>query len=503
MNLKASSKARTTALVAGAALFGSVTGASITLATRAAPPHAATVDRALLRPAAFQNGGASLADVVQSILPAVVQIQVREKAQPGPVGAPMDGPFGDLFRQFFGANGPDAETAPPDEVLGSGFIISSDGLVVTNNHVVDGNGEIRVKLADGRELPATLVGRDDKTDLAVLRMRTSGRTPVLNWGDSDHLRIGDDVIAVGSPFGLGGTVTKGIVSGRGRQIGAGPYDEFIQVDAPINQGNSGGPLLDGSGRVVGVNTAIFTPSGGSVGIGFAIPANVAHAIVAQIVAHGRVARGQIGVQVQDVTPEIADSLGRDGMQGALVAAVVPNSTAAQAGLKPGDVITSFDGQPVKDAHDLSKFVAASPAGARARVALIRGGHGMTAMLRVAAMAGAGAGVERANLASPAPSQQSLQILGFTVRATSPELNAEAGQPQTARGLIITTVDPASRSAEEGIRPGDLISAVNNTPVATPKELAASVSAARHAGRNHILLSVARGDEQAFVPVPIG
>ncbi|WP_166430514.1 S1C family serine protease [Polymorphobacter arshaanensis] len=326
------------------------------------PPARTSQVAALVAPAVK---GGSLADMVAAVGPSVVQIVVK------PTGGfhPM---------QFEGQPG----EAPSQGGLGSGFIVDAKGIVVTNNHVVGDAQTVTVQLSDGRELSGRVLGRDKQTDLAVVQIEGSGDFTPVAWGDSDHTRVGDPIFAVGSPFGLGSTVTSGIISARGREIGAGPYDDFLQVDAAINSGNSGGPLFDASGRVIGVNTAIFSPSGGNVGIGFAIPAQMAHRVVEQIVANGHVARGRIGVALQAVTPDIARAIGAPDTKGALIAQVDPNGTAAQAELQSGDIVRSFGGQPVDDSRDLARLVADAKAGTTVRVAIVRRGQLMDVQLRV-------------------------------------------------------------------------------------------------------------------------
>ncbi|MGL4541463.1 MAG: S1C family serine protease, partial [Polymorphobacter sp.] len=303
---------------------------------------AVTPAPALRAPAAVSG---DLADMVATVVPAVVQVQVTglRRRTPGVI-SPDDS---EGLPRFYD-DAPRAEEDAADEVLGSGFIVDAKGLVVTNAHVVEGGSKIRVRLASGREIAAELIGVDTKTDLAVLRISGDGAAlPTVSWGESDKVRVGDAIFAVGSPFGLGSTVTSGIVSGRGREIGEGPYDDFLQIDAAINQGNSGGPLFDRYGHVIGVNTAIFSPSdsGGNVGIGFAIPAHMVQQVVRQLVANGRVIRGQIGISIQPVTEDIAESMGLPKAQGALVAGVSPNSPAARGGVRIGDIITRFGDAP--------------------------------------------------------------------------------------------------------------------------------------------------------------
>jgi serine protease Do len=298
-------------------------------------------------------------DLIEQVSPAVVQISAKQvMTSESPAGTEKnsvpehfrDGPFKDFFERYFNDRSPRKFQRPQGRraAIGSGFIIDEDGIVVTNNHVIGSAKEITVTLKDGRELSAELLGSDEKTDLAVLRIETDTALPAVAWGDSDKARVGDWVLAVGNPFGLGGTATVGIVSARGRDIGAGPYDDFIQVDAPINSGNSGGPLFDQSGRVIGVNTAIYSPNGGNVGIGFAIPAELAKQVVAQLQEKGSVERGWLGIRIQPVTPEIAESLGLDEPEGALIASVNENSPAEKAGLRQGDVILGFDNEKIKD-----------------------------------------------------------------------------------------------------------------------------------------------------------
>jgi serine protease Do len=325
------------------------------------------------------NGG-SLADMVERVGPAVVQIEARIGDQVSEMA--FDGlPFGVDPRSPFGGRG----NGQPEMAVGSGFVIDASGIVVTNNHVVENAQQITVKLSDGRELPGRVLGRDPKTDLAVVKIDGGGPFEAIAWGDSDHARVGDDIFAVGSPFGLGNTVTSGIVSARGREIGAGPYDDFLQVDAPINSGNSGGPLFNAAGHVIGVNTAIFSPSGGNVGIGFAIPSRLAQSVVAQIVKEGHVSRGRIGVALQPLNPEIAQQLGLSDTKGALIADVESGGPAATAGLQRGDVVTAFNGRPIPDSRELARAVASAKPGATLSADFIRDGHDSRVNLRIAEM----------------------------------------------------------------------------------------------------------------------
>jgi serine protease Do len=318
-------------------------------------------------PGSLVKGG-SLADMVSAVGPSVVQIVVKPSA-------------GMQQMQFGGMPDQAPQEAPTQGGLGSGFIVDAKGIVVTNNHVVGNAQTVAVQLSDGRELVGRVLGRDKQTDLAVVQIEGGGSYKAVRWGDSDHARVGDPVFAVGSPFGLGSTVTSGIVSARGREIGAGPYDDFLQVDAAINSGNSGGPLFDDTGQVIGVNTAIFSPSGGNVGIGFAIPARMAQHVAQQIVANGHVARGRIGVALQTMTADIARQLGTVDAKGALIAAVDPDGTAAQS-LQPGDIVRQFNGKDINDSRDLARLVADAKAGSAVKVAIMRRGQPLELQLRV-------------------------------------------------------------------------------------------------------------------------
>ncbi len=478
------------------AMVGSGVGITAALKLRDRDTAATAPVPAAVRAPAPASG--DLADMVATVVPAVVQVQVTGLRRHTPGVISPDG--SDSLRRFYD-DAPQGEAPDADEVLGSGFIVDSKGLVVTNAHVVEGGSKIRVRLASGREVGAELVGVDSKTDLAVLRIAGDGAAlPTVKWGDSDKVRVGDAIFAVGSPFGLGSTVTSGIVSGRGREIGEGPYDDFLQIDAAINQGNSGGPLFDRYGHVIGVNTAIYSPSdsGGNVGIGFAIPAHMVQQVVRQLVTHGRVIRGQIGISIQPVTEDIAESMGLKEAQGALVAGVTPDSPAARGGLRIGDIITRFGGSPVIDARDLTRLVAESTIGEPRPVEVLRDGKRLK--LQVAAMSAERPVLAAAPVALPAAS--SADMLGLVVTRTTPELNARAEQPPRATGLMITRVDPTSSGFDRGLEVGDLIIAANHARVERPDQLKGAVAAAARAGRRNILLEVLRGDEHAFVAVPL-
>ncbi len=398
---------------------------------------------------------------------------------------PQAGPFGDFFRQFFG----DMPRTLRTHSLGSGFLIRADGYVVTNNHVVDGATDITVKLSDGRQFPAKIIGRDKKTDLALLKI-DADNVPTVTFGDSDTLQVGEPVMAIGNPFGLEGTVTTGIVSAKGRVIGEGPYDNFIQTDASINPGNSGGPLVNAAGQVVGIDTAIYSQSGGSVGIGFAIPINVAKTILPQLEAKGHVTRGWLGVSIQPVTPDLAKAMQLPKDQGALVAQVQPDSPAATAGVKAGDVIVAYDGHPVAKASDLPSLVAATPLGTTATMQVVRDGKTVSLTARIAELAEPGQVAE----ATPAREQ-----LGLTVQPLTPTLAKQLGTPDKA-GVVVAEVKEGSPAAEAGIQPGDVLVQVNRKPVTSMSELRQALAAQKPGAP--MLVQVHRKDASLFVAIAV-
>jgi serine protease Do len=383
--------------------------------------------------------------------------------------------------------------------LGSGFIVDAEGYVVTNHHVVERADRIQVITNDGQRHDAELVGSDAKTDLAVLKIESSEPLPYARFGDSDSTRIGDWVIAIGNPFGLGGTATTGIVSARGRDIRSGPFDDFLQVDAPINQGNSGGPLFDLSGRVIGVNTAIYSPNGGNVGIGFAIPAKQATPIIDQLKISGHVERGWLGVQIQAVTEEIAEGLGLDEPHGALVASVVSGSPAEKAGIRAGDVIIGFNGDDIERLKDLTRKVAeASPetpstievwrSGERERFSLVLGKNPEEAA--IAARAGSKRG------ASSTPR------LGLTLAGLDPEARQRYRVDENIQGALIVGVEPQSPAAKTGIQEGDVVTMVGQKAISGPGEAIDAINKASQKNRKRVLLQVARGNVRQFVAVPL-
>ncbi|MEZ5935758.1 MAG: DegQ family serine endoprotease [Alphaproteobacteria bacterium] len=415
------------------------------------------------------------ADLVEKVSPAVVTVEVTGKAErqmgglqqsPFPEGSPFD----DFFKRF-GLPTPGPQAPSPGERLhglGSGFVIDQDGYIVTNNHVIDKAEKVQVKFADGRELDARVVGADAATDVALLKIEDGGSLPLVTLGNSDKVRVGDTVLAVGNPFGLGGTVTAGIVSALGRDIDAGPYVDFIQTDAAINRGNSGGPLFDVNGEVIGINSVILSPSGGSVGVGFAIPSNLVKTIVAQLKDTGTVERGWLGVTIQSITPDIADAMSLDEAKGALVANVAPGSPSDGV-LKQGDVIESFNGQVVATSQALPKLVAAAPVGERAEIGILRGGRSETVEVEIGQLPSA----QMAALGGePAAPEQSF---GLALAPLTPEMRQSLGLDQLAQGVAVTDVDPSGPAADAGIRPGDVIEQVGSKPVRTPQEVQAAIA----------------------------
>ncbi len=427
--------------------------------------------------------------VAQADTPAVVNIsttQVVKNPLAFDQGSPND-PLQGFFHQFFG-NVPRTFRA---HSLGSGFIIRADGYVVTNNHVVDGATDITVKLSDGRKFAASVVGRDEKTDLALLKI-TAQNLPVLAFGNSDGLQVGEPVMAIGNPFGLEGTVTTGIVSAKGRVIGEGPYDDFIQTDASINPGNSGGPMVNQAGQVVGINTAIVSQSGGSVGIGFAIPINEAKSILPQLQAQGHVTRGWLGVSIQSVTADLAKAFHLEKDQGALVAQVLPDSPAAKAGLQAGDVIVAFDGHPIAKSSDLPHLVAATPVGRTATVQVLRDGKPRTVTAEIAALPEP---QQAAEAASPGRER-----LGLSIQPLTSALAKKLEVPDKA-GLVVAGVKDGSPADEAGIQPGDVIVQVNRKPVRTVLELRQALAAQKPG--EPTLFQIHRKDASLFVAVQTG
>src|SRR5271170_5076303 len=451
-------------------------------------------------------GPASFADVVDRVKPAVVSVKVKltdadpvddedSDGIPGMPDIPKNSPFYRFFRHFGMPDGNDGadrgDHTPPHhhfaQAQGSGFFISGDGYIVTNNHVVDHASEVTVTTAEGKSMSAKVIGVDSKTDLALLKAEGSN-FPYVKFA-AHTPRVGDWVIAVGNPFGLGGTVTAGIVSARGRDIGSGPYDDFLQIDAPVNHGNSGGPTFNAEGEVVGVNTAIFSPSGGSVGIGFAIASDVVKNVVQQLKDNGSVTRGWIGVQIQNVTADLADDLGLKEQTGALVAAAQRDSPAAAAGVKSGDVITVVDGETVADPHDLARRIAALGPKKTVKLALIRNGSPMTIDVTLGTMpADKTANAESRN--SDDNGGSALAKLGLTLRPAH-------GQD----GVVVTEVDPDGAAADKGLKQGDVILEVAGKSVNRPADVVDAIDAAKSGGKKSVLVRVKSNDGERYLTLP--
>ena len=409
-----------------------------------------------------------------------------EAQLPGP-GAPLD----EFFRDFFGEKGaPGGPNPPPSRVasLGSGFIVDPSGLIVTNNHVIANAEQITVTLSDDTTLQAEVIGRDAVTDLALLKVEPKALLPAASWGDSTKARVGDWVLAIGNPFGLGGTVTSGIISATARDIHSGPYDDFLQTDASINRGNSGGPMFNLSGEVIGINTAIFSPSGGSIGIGFAIPSAFARPIIDQLKATGKVERGWIGARIQPVTDDIAEAVGLDKSRGAMIGAIDAASPAAQAKLQPGDVILAFDGKPIERSRQLPRLVADTAPETVVKLSVWRDGKDQEVEIKVAAL--------NPNRPAPPPPEPekpkpppSIDALGLKLTKLTAELRKQFSLPETAKGVVITEVPQNSPGAAQGLRPGDLVVAVGHDAVRSLEEMQQKVAAAKKSGRKNALLRV--------------
>ena len=449
---------------------------------------------------AVAAGPASVADLAEGLLDAVVNVSTSQKVEaPSQVPIPKlpeGSPFQDFFDQFMDRQGKGSDRPQRVQSLGSGFVIDPSGIIVTNNHVIEGADEITVNFSDGSKLKAEVLGRDKKTDLAVLKVKPTKPLKAVELGDSNKIRVGDWVMAIGNPFGLGGTVTLGIVSARNRNINAGPYDDFIQTDAAINRGNSGGPLFDMDGKVIGINTAIISPSGGSIGIGFAIPSSTATHVINQLRQFGETRRGWIGVRIQEVTDDIAEGLGLPSAKGALVAGVTDNGPAAKGGIEPGDVIITFDGRPVPKMSDLPRMVADTEVGKAVDVVVIRKGKEETLKItleRLDEKAEAAADQEDGGTDTVKPVTD--QVAGLTLSAITPELKGKFKLGDSVKGVLVTEVDPASNAAEKRIQPGDVIVEVAQEQVTSPADVVAKYDKAKKDGRKTVLLllSNASGD----------
>jgi len=438
---------------------------------------------------------AGFGDLVAKVKTAVVNIATTEKIEnadarqmPG-FNFPPGSPFGELFRDFQHNQRPLAQQA-----LGSGFIVDPDGYIVTNNHVVDGANKITVTLTDGSTYPATVKGRDPKTDIALLKIDAKKPLPYVMFGDSGKAREGDWVIAVGNPFGLGGTVTAGIISAHGRDINSGPYDDFLQIDAPINPGNSGGPLFDQSGQVIGIDSAIYSPTGGSVGIGFAIPSDIASKVVAQLKEHGSVARGWLGVQMQPITPALAKAMGRSDHDGVIVDKVEPDSPAASADLRQGDLVIALDGKPIKGSRDLAITVAGLQKGTTAKLTVWRDGQERTVEVKI--------GAQPSDQVASADEENSDGPVGLSLAPLSNDLRSEFGIEGKAKGVVVENVAADSHAAESGLQPGDVIIKIGNEAVTTPSEVASRIHDAQHGNKDALPLLVLRNGSTYYLALQL-
>jgi len=450
----------------------------------------------------------SFADQVETMTPAVVNISTTQKVK-GRAGVPsIEGLENDeQLRQFLERMMPPGATPMPQErdvqSLGSGFIIDPTGYIVTNNHVIADATEVHVTLSDNTKLDAEIVGHDPKTDIALLKVKTEKPLPAVSFGDSDTARVGDWVIAVGNPFGLGGTVTAGIISARARNINAGPFDDFIQTDASINRGNSGGPLFNLKGEVIGINTAIFSPTGGSIGIGFAVPATLAKSVIAQLKEHGRTFRGWLGVTIQPVTPEIADSLGLKNTNGALVADVNAEGPAAKAGIVTGDVITKFDGKDIAEMRFLPRMVAESKIGAKVQLTVLRNGKETKIPVTLGELKEETVAVKEDDKGQKIEKQdmETYSVAGMSIAPIDAPLRKKFALPEDVKGLVIVELKAESEAAKQGLNFGDVVQQVNGADVASLAEYKKAIESAKKAGRKHVLLRVWRSGNNSFVTIP--
>jgi serine protease Do len=464
---------------------------------------------------AFARGPESLADLADTVSDAVVNISATQtiderhasnvpELQPGT-------PFDDLFEEFFRRHqqgGNDRQDQKRRErksnSLGSGFVVDPSGIVITNNHVIADANEITVIFADGRKLKAEIVGKDEKVDVAVLRVKPEKPLKAVKFGDSEKMRVGDWVLAVGNPFGLGGSVTAGILSARHRNIDSGPYDNYFQTDAPINKGNSGGPLFNMAGEVIGINTAILSPSGGSIGIGFATPSATVVPIIDQLQKFGETRRGWLGVRIQNIDDTIAESLNLGELRGALVAGTDDKGPAKAAGLKAGDVIIKFDGVDIKESRDLPKLVAAESVGKEVEVVVMRQGKQIAKTIKLGRLEEsqkqAALGGKRGDLGTKAPPSAVEKALGMEFSGLTDELRQKyAIKNSVTAGVVITSVDPDSSAAEKRVQPGDVIMEINQEPVKEPGDVAKKIAALKNGGKKSALLLVANGQgEVRFV-----
>ncbi len=463
------------------------------------------------------NAPTSFADLAEKLLPSVVNVSSTQNATeedieenlPEMPQFPPGSPFEDFFEDFMdkrGKGGSGLGSPQPAASLGSGFIIDAEnGYIITNNHVIRDADEVRVTLSDDSTIPAKIIGRDEKIDIAVLQVETKKKLTAVNFGNSDRMRVGDWIVAIGNPFGLGGTVTSGIISARQRDINSGPYDDYLQTDASINRGNSGGPMFDLDGNVIGINTAIFSPTGGSVGIGFAIPSNLAKPVVDQLIKYGRTKRGWLGVRIQTVTDEIAESLGLDEARGALVASVTKGGPAEAAKLQAGDIVLEFDNKPVVDMRALPRIVAETSIDKAVTLKYWRDGKERKAKVKIGELEKAENDGLLSNAEEPTKKTEEaldIDLVGMSVTSLSEEIREDFNVPKDVQGVMIIKTKARGEAAEKGLGAGDVVVEINQKPINNPKGLKAAIEKAGKTKRSSILLLVNREGDIRFVALKL-
>ncbi|HVT52805.1 MAG TPA: DegQ family serine endoprotease [Dongiaceae bacterium] len=494
------------AVVALPALVGGLATQGVTVAPARADNAPAT------QAPMVQMVPASFADLAAKVTPAVVNIssthvETADDQPDMPFNVPKGSPFEQFFQQFMQQQGKHNPMKRKATALGSGFIVDPSGYIVTNNHVIESATDIQVTTTDGTDYPAKLIGADSKTDLALLKIEPKKPLTAVAFGDSDKARVGDWVLAIGNPFGLGGTVTTGIISARSRDIHEGPFDDFLQIDASINQGNSGGPTFNMNGEVVGINTAIFSPSGGSVGIGFAIPSNLAKPILAELKDKGQIQRGWLGVEIQQVTPEIASAMGLDEAKGALVASVQPDSPAARAQLEPGDVILSFNGQSVHEMRDLPRLVAEADPNSKADLGILRDKKQITVSTTIGKMKDdnqVASNDQQGQDNGQADNTAGVEVaaLGATLAPVTQETRQQFNLDENVKGVVVADLDQDGPLADQGIRPGDVIKKVSDSDVQSPADVKRLADRAKADKQQVLLMLVDRGGKSLFVAVKL-
>ncbi len=498
-------RTRAAALVAVGASMAAV---ALVGALSAAQPGGGAETRAAVQPVSLSAGSgrfpASLAPVIERVSPAVVSIRVTGAGSQAVSSAfelpePFKRFFGDDFARRFGFEmRRDGRQPPPvRSSIGSGFFIDGDGYIVTNNHVVEDARKIEVVMTDGRRFEARIVGRDPKTDLALLKVDGGDAFPHVAFGQSSKVKVGDWIVAIGSPFGLGNTATTGIVSARGRDIGSGPYDDFLQIDAPINRGNSGGPSFNLDGEVVGVNTAILSVTGANAGIGFAVPSDLVREVIVQLKSSGKVARGWLGVQVQEVNSDLADGLGLGAPKGALVSQVMDESPANRAGLRQGDVIIAVDGERIETMRELPRLIADLPANSTTKLGVFRDGSEIAVSVRIGAMPG----TPEAGKALADKSQGAK--FGMTVASLDDETRGRFGVAPAIKGVVVVALDPNGVAAGRGLRRGDVIRKVAGSEVRNPEDILDAVERAAADGRKSLVMLLHRSGSDRYVALPLG